>query len=916
MNYIYVKIDKNINPYRCKHLDWNAGLNVNLNITSPYTQLAPEGGKNEITHNYHYPEPAERGRNSTSRAAYDAATERIETIGKCEVFVKTKVVGKICDILKDFATILQVGNPGQGKTENCIYMMYAVCKGKIGGFGTDWVPYIVTTVKELKKVLNNTEKQIILVDDFLGRTNFIESRLQDWLTYFETKRKFDKRYTRLMFTSRKHIFQIASDRLKEYELIMSVGNIVDLTQSSLDQDEKRDILNRYLKKACIKKSHEVASPVGESSFSITESTVTKIVDCDVNDILGFPLCCKTFVSNPNFLVQKEDFFTKPTKSLANEIEKMSENDTVNYIALVYLLLSGGRVHLENFDSFSASVAEKQKVEEISEACGKRGLELRKIRKAADSLMGSFLTREGSFFSYIHESLMDAVCVCFGKNHGGKAVEHCSIDVLVEFVRTPRHQSEEKIIVHDKIEEIFIWRLYKALIDTDSANKIMCHDSFDDEQFAERFFEAMKGSGECLNSVLCMKDENRNSFLAWACKLGRVKLFECLLKSGANIEEEMTDGSTIFHLACVCERKEIIDCLVKHLGPGSNTMLCPNRSGKTPLHLACQLGLVDIVKILLKHGAEVVISDKDRGGRTALFYACGNTPTDDENFSIIMGLLLEHGAASDIDVSDNYGKTPLHRASILRKVDIMRRMLACLPLRSNAIHRKDRGERTPLHLACKHNAWLVAELLLGKGAMSDAALKDRDGRTPLHSACVGGFSETVDVLLKHVSSQRILDEDLTGKMALHLACIKGSEVIVGMLLQYSTNVNSTDKHGRSPLHLACKYAGASIVDMLLLTKRVNSEEREDEDGNTPLHMACRADGVDIVKSLLGYGVNVNTKNHGRKTPLHMAFTTGSESLVRTLLQCSTIDVNAVDCSGKTPFDLASSDLKEKLKDLIQ
>ncbi|KAL5020146.1 hypothetical protein ScPMuIL_003038 [Solemya velum] len=586
-----------------------AGLTVNFNITSPYTQLASEGGKNEITHVHPPPEPAENQRNSTSRAAFDAASERIETMGKSEVFVKTKVVGKLFDILKNSATILQVGNPGQGKTENCIFMMYAVCKVKIGGFGTDWVPYIVTTAKELKKVLNDTEKQIILVDDFLGSTNFIESRLQDWLTYFETNRKFDvKKNTKLMFTSRKHIFQIGHDRLEEYKSFM--GNIVDLTQSSLDRDEKKDILNRYLK------SHEVASPVGESS---AHSSITE---------------------------------------------------------------------------------QKKKVREISEACGEPGIQLQHIREAADSLVGSFLTREGSYFRYIHESLMDAVCVCFGQNHGGKAIEHCSIDVLVEFVRTPKHQSGRKtIMVHDKIEKIFIRRLYEALIDTDSANKIMCHDSFEDEQIVEHFFETIKGSDEMLDKVLCMKDENDNSFLVWACRLGRVKLFESLLKSGANIEEKVTGGGTMFHLACVCERKEIIDRLAEHLGPRSKTMLLPNHLGKTPLHLACQLGLVDIVEMLLKHGAKVVISDKDKAGKTALFYSCGRTATDNENFSIITSHLLKHGAASDIDVGDKFGKTPLHRASILGKVDIMRRMLDCLHPRSAAIHRKDRGKRTPLHLAC-------------------------------------------------------------------------------------------------------------------------------------------------------------------------------------------------------------------------
>jgi ankyrin repeat protein len=71
--------------------------------------------------------------------------------------------------------------------------------------------------------------------------------------------------------------------------------------------------------------------------------------------------------------------------------------------------------------------------------------------------------------------------------------------------------------------------------------------------------------------------------------------------------------------------------------------------------------------------------------------------------------------------------------------------------------------------------------------------------------------------------------------------------------------------------------------------------------TPLHIACINDRVKVVKLLLNHpDIDINAKNRYEQTPLHIACRDGYVEVVKVLLNHPDIDVNAIDEDEWTPL----------------
>ncbi|XP_071620754.1 ankyrin repeat domain-containing protein 7-like [Heliangelus exortis] len=174
-----------------------------------------------------------------------------------------------------------------------------------------------------------------------------------------------------------------------------------------------------------------------------------------------------------------------------------------------------------------------------------------------------------------------------------------------------------------------------------------------------------------------------------------------------------------------------------------------------------------------------------------------------------------------------------------------------------IDRRDRKNRTPLHLASANGHTEVVTFLVRHRCQLDAA--DNFGRTPLmmavqfrHQACAG-------FLLKCGADPNL--RDVVGNTALHLAVLSCSPKVVELLLDHNANLDAKNKEGFTPLSLAVSKGQVETAEFLL---RMGADvHARDQQQRTPLMMAASVGKMKLIQVLLHYGADISHEDtHGR------------------------------------------------------
>ena len=99
-------------------------------------------------------------------------------------------------------------------------------------------------------------------------------------------------------------------------------------------------------------------------------------------------------------------------------------------------------------------------------------------------------------------------------------------------------------------------------------------------------------------------------------------------------------------------------------------------------------------------------------------------------------------------------------------------------------------------------------------------------------------------------------------------------------------------------------------------------QQDSMGHTPIHSPSSMGGgesqdLDMARLLLSYGAQVNSKASEFYTPLHIASLTGKKDLCNLLLTNGARYDLTLECSEKSPLDLASKfSSGNKLREIFQ
>ena len=208
-----------------------------------------------------------------------------------------------------------------------------------------------------------------------------------------------------------------------------------------------------------------------------------------------------------------------------------------------------------------------------------------------------------------------------------------------------------------------------------------------------------------------------------------EFFDWTLSNTKNVNQQDTDGKTPLHQAVKCAKEDYVDKLIAR---GADAKVKDNK-GKPPLGELHTPGKSSLVQALLKAGAKP--NDAGDDGTTALISAVYR------NDFATASLLIANGA--DVNIKNRSGKTALHEAARLYKVEVAEALTSSKDLNLDAT---DEEGKTALHIAAEGGAPKIIELLVRKGA--NKSLKTPKGKTALEIAeALGRYGNEAAELLR-------------------------------------------------------------------------------------------------------------------------------------------------------------------------
>lgn len=466
----------------------------------------------------------------------------------------------------------------------------------------------------------------------------------------------------------------------------------------------------------------------------------------------------------------------------------------------------------------------------------------------------------------------------------EAIEHKELFTLIDF-----YIEDDTIIDYDSLINEF---------------KRRCHSDKDSFDYDFRRYEVKLSIKACVHSRMklvkffrSINTDKRCSYIATvsfalASISGNMEIIDYLLGEYGNelINENPPDYLCSIQYACICGNTELFDYLVDR---GADLLVM--YLNRTLLHFACYGGSFEIIKKLIKIHKFSPNLMFHYDVESPLHYALKNPKydylffnnaleiipdigelhekTDDECLQIVK-LLVEHGA--DLDVENELWPTPVAYTGLYNREKVFDFLIDySLNVRRKPLDLKKHSVLSSI-AKCGKNM-LFFEKIIGMGV--DVNWVYNDFCTALMSACTSGNLE-----------------------------------MCARLIELGADVNLRRSDGYYPtLFYLCKY-GKDNVELLEFLIEHGADVNLTGHGMNVLHLASRSLCLNIVKKLLEIGLDPNSivYSYPRNTALHLVLDNRCSkdeilAVAKALIEAGA-DVDAENCQGKTPLDLADNDMR--------
>ncbi|XP_077361814.1 rabankyrin-5 [Festucalex cinctus] len=401
-----------------------------------------------------------------------------------------------------------------------------------------------------------------------------------------------------------------------------------------------------------------------------------------------------------------------------------------------------------------------------------------------------------------------------------------------------------------------------------------------------------GSGASINDTM----SNGQTLLHMAIQRQDSKSALFLLEHQADINVRTQEGQTALQLAISNQLPLVVDAICTR---GADMSVVDDK-GDPPLWLALENGLEDIASTLVRHGCDATCWSKGPSGcqQTLLHRAV------DENNEISACFLIRSGCDvnsprrpgpnGEGEEEARDGQMPLHLASSWGLEEVVQ----CLLEFGASVNTQDAEGRTPIHAAISNQHNIIIQLLISHPDIR-LNIRDRQGMTPFACAMTHKNNKAAEAILKREpgAAEQV---DNKGRNFLHVAVQNSDIESVLFLISVHANVNSRvqDAAKLTPLHLAVQ-AGSEIIvrNLLLAGAKVNELTKHRQ---TALHLAAQQDLATICSVLLENGIDFAAEDENGNNALHLAVMHGRLNNIRSLLTESNIDAEAFNLRGQSPM----------------